>query len=117
MPTRLWTVHVEIVAATGETVTVTTADNRSTVRLRVGDTLVVSLASNYLPPKLSAAGVLVQRDTDGGYPTNRPLVTRYVATAAGTVDVSTMTDIACNHEPTPCPSPQIPWTITASVTA
>jgi hypothetical protein len=117
LPVRLWTVHIEVVAATGETVTVSTADNRGTVRLHVGDTLVVSLASNYLPPKLSATGVLVQRDTDGGYPTGRPLVTRYVAVAAGTIDVSTLTDVACNHEPTPCPSPQVPWTIAAVVTA
>jgi hypothetical protein len=78
---------------------------------------VVSLASNYLPPTLSAAGVLVQRDSAGGYPTGRPLVARYVAAAAGTVDVSTLTDIACNHGPTPCPSPQIPWAITVTVTA
>jgi hypothetical protein len=116
-PYRPWTVRVTIIDAGGQTVTVSTADNRGTVRLRVGDTLVVSLASNYLPPKLSAAGVLTQRDTAGGYPTGQPLVTRYVAAAAGTVTVSTLTDIACNHEPTPCPSPQIPWAVTVIVTA
>ncbi|MCU7729073.1 cellulose-binding domain-containing protein [Actinoplanes sp. KI2] len=117
IPVSLWTVHVTVVAATGQTVTVSTADNESTVRLHVGDTLVVSLAVNYLPPTLSGTGVLVLRDTTGGYPTGQPLVTRYLAAAAGTVKVSTRTDIACNHEPTPCPSPQIPWTVTADVTA
>jgi hypothetical protein len=101
----------------GSDVTVGQADNQSTVRLHVGDTLVVSLASNYLPPKLSTAGVLVQSDTAGGYPTGQPLLTRYLAAAAGTVNVSTLTDIACNHQPTPCPSPQVPWTITVTVTA
>ena len=35
--------------------------------------------------------------------------------AVGTL-FSTLTDTACNHAPTPCPSPQIPWTITAAVT-
>jgi len=117
LPNRLWTVHVNVVAGAGQTVTVSTADNRSTVRLHVGDTLVVNLASNYLPPTLSAEGVLVQRDTAGGYPTGQPLAARYVAAAAGTISVSTLTDIACNHEPTPCPSPQIPWAVTVIVTA
>lgn len=116
VPIRLWTVHVTVVAATGRTVTVSTADNQSTVRLGVGDTLVVSLAENYLPPKLSVAGILVPRDTTGGYPTGQPLVARYVAAAPGTTGVSTVTDTACNHEPTPCPSPQIPWSITVTVT-
>jgi len=116
VPIRLWTVHVTVLAATGQTVTVSTADNQTTVRLHVGDTLVVSLALDYLPPTLSTAGVLVLRDSTGGYPTGRPLVARYLAAAAGTVKVSTLTDTACNHAPTPCPSPQIPWTITAVVT-
>jgi hypothetical protein len=117
IPVSLWIVHVTVLAATGQTITVSTADNESTVRLHVGDTLVVSLTVNYLPPTLSTTGVLVQRDTTGGYPTGLPLVTRYLAAAAGTVQVSTKTDIACNHEPTPCPSPQVPWTVTAEVTA
>jgi cellulose binding protein with CBM2 domain len=117
VPVRRWTVHVNVVAPAGQTVTVSVADNHSAVRLHVGDTLVVSLASNYLPPKLSASGVIVQRDTAGGYPTGQPLVARYVAAAPGVVDVSTLTDIACNHEPTPCPSPQIPWMVTVTVVA
>jgi cellulose binding protein with CBM2 domain len=116
VPIRLWTVHVTVVTATGRTVTVSRTDNQSAVRLRVGDTLVVSLAENYLPPKLSVAGILVQRDTVGGYPTGRPLLARYVAAAPGTVGVSTVTDTACNHDPTPCPSPQIPWSITVTIT-
>jgi hypothetical protein len=99
------------------TVTVSAADNQQAVALRVGDTLVVSLASNYLPPKLSVSGVLEQGDTTGGYPTGQPLVARYAAVAAGTVGVSTRTDIACNHEPTPCPSPQVPWAVTVTVAA
>jgi len=117
IPVHLWTVHVTVVAASGQTVTVSTADDRSTVRLHVGDTLVVSLPLNYVPPTLSATGVLVQRDSTGGYPTAQPLVTRYLAAAAGTVVVSTVTDTACNHEPMPCPSPQVPWSVTAVVTA
>ena len=116
VPIRLWAVHVNVVAA-GPTVTVTAADNLKTVSLHVGDTLVVSLASNYVPPKLSAAGVLEQRDVTGGYPTGQPLVASYVAVAPGTVGVSTTTDIACNHDPMPCPSPPVPWAVTVTVTA
>jgi hypothetical protein len=110
VPIASWTVHVNVLAA-GQTVTVSTADNQSTVRLHAGDTLVVSLTKLHLPPRLSTAGVLVQRDVVGGYPTDQPLVARYVAAASGTVDVSTTTDIACNHAPMPCPSPQVPWTV------
>jgi hypothetical protein len=116
VPIALWTVHVNVLSG-GRTVTVTTADNQSTVRLHAGDTLVVSLTKLHLPPKLSAAGVLVQRDVVGGYPTDQPLVARYVAAAAGAVDVSTTTDIACNHEPMPCPSPPVPWAVHVIVSA
>jgi hypothetical protein len=116
VPIALWTLHVNVLSG-GQTVTVSAADNQSTVRLHAGDTLVVSLTSLHLPPKLSAPGVLVQRDVVGGYPTDQPLVARYVAAAAGTVDVSTTTDIACNHDPMPCPSPQVPWVVHVIVTA
>jgi hypothetical protein len=37
--------------------------------------------------------------------------------APGTVDVSTTTDIACNHDPMPCPSPSVPWLIHVVVSA
>ena len=101
----------------GSEVTVTVADNLATVRLHVGDTLVVRLSTLHLPPKLSKTGVLVERDVVGGYPTNQPLVAHYDAAAVGTVDVSTTTDIACNHEPIPCPSPSVPWLVHVVVTA
>ena len=119
VPIMLWTVHVSVVdvSPTGQTVVVSTADNQSTVRLRVSDTLVVSLASNYLPPTVTPTGVVVQRDVVGGYPTVEPLVARYVATAPGQADVSTYTDAACNHAPMPCPSPSVRWTIHVTVTA
>jgi hypothetical protein len=119
LPTTLWRLHVDIVVVppTGQTVTVTTADNLSTVRLRVGDTLVVSLPSDYKPPTVSTGGVIVQRDVVGGYPTGQWLAARYVATAPGQTDVSTRTDAACFHLPTPCPSPSIPWTAHIIVTA
>jgi hypothetical protein len=71
----------------------------------------------YTPPEVTSGGVLVQRDVVGGYPTGQPLVARYAAAAQGTVDVSSFTDAACNHQATPCPSPQVPWVVHVTVTA
>jgi len=124
MPVAQWTIHVTIVGAsasasasgTGRTVTVGTAANRTTVSLRVGDTLVVSLPANYDPPTVKPAGVLGSANVTGGYPTEQPLVARYQAIAAGSADVTTVTDGACIHYPTPCPSPQWPWTVHVTVT-
>ncbi|MFD0822402.1 cellulose binding domain-containing protein, partial [Micromonospora zhanjiangensis] len=120
LPTLLWTVHVRVVdvspTGTGRTVTVTRADNQRDVALRVGDTLVVSLPRDYQPPKVAPDGVLVQRDVTGGYPTDQPLVARYQAAALGRADVTTKTDGACLHQPTPCPSPQVPWLVHLTVT-
>lgn len=120
-PQLRWTLHVNIVttlpSGSGRTVTVSTADNLSTVSLHVGDTLVVSLNATYDPPKLSVNGVLTASAVTGGYPTTQPLSAQYVATAAGQVDVSSMTDAPCFHDPTPCPSPSVPWKVHVTVGA
>jgi hypothetical protein len=120
VPIALWTVHVKVVntppSDSGQTITVTTADNTRAISLRVGDTLVVSLPSMYTPTKVSSSAALAQRDVVGGYPTGQPLVARYLAVAQGTVDVSSISDAACNHQPTPCPSPQVPWIVHVTVT-
>jgi len=120
LPIALWVVHVQVVDVSnggGQTVTVTTADNGRTLSLGVGDTLVVNLPSQYTPPPSNTGGVLVQRDVSGGYPTNQPLVVRYLAAAPGQADVTTYTDQPCNHDPTPCPGPIMRWTIHVTVTA
>lgn len=120
VPIALWAVHVQVVDVShsgGQTVTTTTADNGRALSLRVGDTLVVSLPSQYDPPPSSIGGVLVQRDVSGGYPTNQPLVVHYVAAAPGQADVTTNTDYPCDHDPTPCPGPIMRWTIHVTVTA
>jgi hypothetical protein len=119
MPIMLWRVHVDVVElpSTGQTVTLTQADNTRSVSLHVGDLLVVNLPSMYQPPKLSTPGALVQRDVTGGYPTGQSLVARYTAAAPGRTDLSTITDNACLHQPTPCPSPRVPWTVHVTVTA
>ncbi|MEV4769184.1 cellulose binding domain-containing protein [Micromonospora humida] len=121
LPTVLWTVHVAVIELpptdAGQTVVVSAPDNQRDLTLRVGDTLVVSLASNYLPPTLSPAGVVVPAEVTGGYPSGQPLIARYVATAPGRVDVSTITDNLCRHQPTPCPSPQVRWVVHVTVTS
>lgn len=121
VPQMLWLVHVNVVPApssgTGQTVTVTQTDNARDVALRVGDTLVVSLPSMFTPPTVAPSGVLVNSDVTGGYPTGQPLVARYAAVAAGRADVSTISDGACLHQPTPCPSPQVKWVVHVTVTA
>lgn len=119
-PVVLWLVHVKVLPApsgTGQTVTVTQTDNTSTVALRVGDTLEVSLPSMYTPPTVAPSGFLVRSDLTGGYPTGQPLLVRYVAVAAGQADVSTISDGECLHLPTPCPSPQVRWVVHVTVTA
>jgi hypothetical protein len=120
VPIALWAVHLQVVDVSnngGQTVTVTTADNGRALSLRVGDTLVVSLPSQYDPPPSNTGGVLVQRDVSGGYPTNQPLVAHYTAAAPGQADVTTYTDNPCDHDPTPCPGPIMRWTIHVTVTA
>jgi hypothetical protein len=120
----LWVVHVKVVApsssSSGQTVEVTTADNHGTVNLHVGDQLVVNLVftsppANWTPPKVTPGGLLAATSITGGYPTDQPLVARYVAVAAGQTDISSLSDIACNHAPMPCPSPQVPWTVHVTV--
>jgi hypothetical protein len=119
MPVQLWVVHVRVVEVPdgGQTVTVTTADNTRAVSLRVGDKLVVNLPSMYVPPRVTTAGVLVAGSVAGGYPTGQPLVAQYTAAATGRADVTSFTDAACNHDPTPCPSPLMTWVVHVTVTA
>ncbi len=123
IPVALWVVHVKVVvppsSGGGQTVEVTTADNQGSVSLHIGDTLVVNLVvsppANYTPPTVKPSGVLSVTSVTGGYPTDQPLVARYLAVAPGQADVTSLTDSACNHQPTPCPSPQVPWTVHVTV--
>jgi hypothetical protein len=117
VPIELWQIHVNVVDVTGQTVTVTVADNHSTVTLRVGDRLTVSLSHEYDPPTVTPGGVLAQSDLTGGYPTDQPLLVHYLAMTAGQVDVTTRTDAPCVHQATPCPTPTVPWTIHVTVTS
>jgi hypothetical protein len=70
----------------------------------------------YWPPTLSTSGVLRQLNVTGGYPTGPQLLARYTAVALGQLDISTISDATCLHQATPCPSPQLPWTLHITVT-
>jgi hypothetical protein len=110
-----WSVHVVVLGPSstspGNSHTVTTADNQKTISIVSGDILQVSLPAQYVPPTLAPDGILALTSVTGGYPTGQPLVAFYVTRAPGVVDIKSYTDIACNHEPTPCPSPSVPWTL------
>jgi hypothetical protein len=115
VPQRQWTVHVTVVPAAA-TVTVTEADSRSPVGLRIGDTLVVSLPANYQPTRVTGPALTLLQ-TSGGFPTGQPLLARYAAAQPGTVDVATMTDAACLHTPPRCAIPQLQWIVHVTVTS
>lgn len=106
-----------VVPACDSTVTVTESDNETVVALLIGRTLGVRLPSSYQPLAVVPENVLVHRCVDGGYPTGRPLVASFAATASGQVTVSTITDAWCLHANPRCAMPQRLWTIRVVVTA
>lgn len=115
VPQRQWLVHVIVVPAS-RTVTVTEADTGRTLGLSVGDALVVSLASNYQPTRVTGPA-LAALQIDGGFPTGQPLLARYTAAQPGAVDVATMTDAACLHSVPRCTIPQLQWIVHVIVTS
>ncbi|WP_327004559.1 cellulose-binding domain-containing protein [Dactylosporangium sp. NBC_01737] len=100
--------------STGADVTVTRSDNGRTLTLYVGQTLGVSLGSEYLTPTVSGTA-LAQVSASGGYPSGQPLATLYRAAAPGSVDVTTHSDYACLHDPRPCAVPIALWTVHVNV--
>lgn len=115
VPQRQWIVHVIVVPST-RTVTVTEADSGSTIGLRVGDTLIVSLGRDYRPTRHSGPALRL-RAVSGGFPTGQPLLARYDAARPGVVDVNTLTDYACLHTTPTCGIPQRQWILHVNVTA
>jgi hypothetical protein len=74
---------------TPQTYSVTTTDSGSTVNMNVGDTLQVTLPSTDAAPTVSATGTLATSTTTTS---GSNQVASFVATAAGTVTVSSGTD-------------------------
>src|SRR6266496_1536973 len=89
----------------------TVADNGATVRLRVGQSVVVALAGRGLVwdvPK--ASGDAVRRiSASGGYPTSRPARAIFGAVRPGQSSLTSVTDAQCLHSRPGCEIPQRLW--------
>jgi hypothetical protein len=115
-----WTVHVVVAGVggtgSGQTFTVTAADNQRTINAHTGDIVVVYLADNYyVPPTATPSSVIELTSISGGYPSTEPLRAVYILLGTGEATIATYSDIACNHVPTPCPSPSVRWTLHITV--
>jgi hypothetical protein len=88
-----------------------TDDAGSTVEVKVDESLRVELSSDYGPPTARPAGIVERTSVDGGYPTGRPMVAVFRATAPGTADIESTTDYACLHATPRCMLPQQLWSI------
>lgn len=91
--------------------TLTVADNGATVRLQVGQSVAVFLASRELMwdvPK--ASGKAVRRaSASGGYPTGRPARAVFRAVQRGQSSLTSLTDAPCLHSLPRCAIAQRLW--------
>jgi len=94
--------------------TLTEADAGTTIVLKVGESVEVSLGAEYTPP--SSDGHAVERtSSSGGYPTGRPLRATFRAVQRGNADISSSTDYACLHATPSCALPQQLWSVHVTV--
>jgi len=98
------------------TVTVAEDDSGKTIRLKVGQKLVVRLPSEYRPATAADQQVLVRTSATGGYPTTREMVAVFEARRGGQASVEASTDYACLHATPSCALPQRLWSVTVVVT-
>jgi hypothetical protein len=97
--------------------TLTAADNGTTVRIKVGQSVKVMLGSNGMLWDLPAAtGNAVRRTSaNGGYPTSRPASATFRAIRPGAAVLSSMTDAKCLHAQPRCAIAQRLWSVTVIV--
>jgi hypothetical protein len=93
-----------------ESQTLTEKDSGTTVRLKVGETIDVSLPAQYHQPE-AQADVLVRTAAAGGYPTGEPATATFKAAHAGNTDITSSDDYACLHTTPQCGVPQRLWTV------
>ncbi|MFI7426696.1 cellulose binding domain-containing protein [Micromonospora sp. NPDC049836] len=98
----------------GADLTITTADNGTTVTVFAGQALGVVLPADYRPPTVSGVA-LAQQSSTGGYPTGQPVSALYRAVAPGDSDLSSQTDNACHHTTPPCGAPVALWLVHVKV--
>jgi hypothetical protein len=100
-------------------VTLATADNGAAVRLRVGQQVAVTLASEglfswHVP---TAVGAAVRRvSASGGYPGQEPARAAFLAVQAGRAMLTAIDDTACLHAQPACEPAQQEWRVTVIVT-
>jgi hypothetical protein len=98
--------------------TLTVADNGAKVRLRLGQKIVVILASHtqmWQPPRASGLAVR-QSSSRGGYPASQVALASFVAVQPGLATLTSTTDAQCLHAEPPCEIAQQVWAVTIVVT-
>jgi hypothetical protein len=103
--------------ATGHRRTLTVADNGAKVRLRVGQKIVVILASptqTWRQPTASGGAVRLT-SSRGGYPVSQVALASFVAVRPGLATLTSTTDAGCLHAQPPCEIAQQLWAVTIVV--
>lgn len=100
-------------------VTLTTTDDGATVRVRPGQRVIVTLASQGLFSWhiAAAAGIAVHRvSASGGYPGRQPARAAFLAVRPGSATLTAIDDTACLHAQPACEPAQQVWRVTVIVT-
>jgi hypothetical protein len=94
--------------------------NGATVKLRVGQSVTVSLAYDGLfswyPPKATGTAIRLDR-AGGGYPAKDAAWAVFTAIRPGIAALSSFNDTACLHATPRCLPPQENWQVTVNVAA
>ena len=98
---------------TGAT-TLTEADSGTTLTLGVGESVRVSLSSDYHQPDEHGSGVR-RSSASGGYPSGQPAIATFLAVERGSAELSSTTDHACLYATPSCALPQQQWTVRVNV--
>ena len=96
------------------TTTLTEEDSGSTVVLKVGESVRVTLSSDYHQPEAQGSAV-ERRAASGGYPTSGPAIATFVAVARGSAELTSTTDYGCLHATPSCALPQQLWSARITV--
>ena len=92
----------------------TEGDSGQTIHVRVGEQVNVELpggsGGGYHQPA-SSSDVMNRTAASGGYPTDQPARASFVATRAGTADLTSYDDFACLHTSPRCLPPQREWIV------
>jgi hypothetical protein len=91
-------------------ITAPTASNQ-TVRMHVGDRLVIHLGASFDPAKSTDATIVKRISSVGGYGTNQPETATFKALAIGRASITSATDYPCLHATPQCEIAQQLWIV------